>query len=495
MVTTTTLLVMDAIEEIGLLGLSDVLQETNTFIAGSYSIPIQHLIVGGGLEDDDRDIDIWMMHEADGLRQAERLSILTDFLVNAGYQWPQSIGVKQFEGEASHYKRMERSIRTIYVFRHQTFSKPPIQILLLHESAGSTPEEIVRNFDFTLMLRWYDGKEVIILEEAAQALEDRVLKINISKDFERQNMHEWIRTAKRMQKYKARNFKLEWQSERLNILLLDAATEIYQTDTRSLSLYLLERWNKEILTFEDGQVPYLGVTVCPPGTNLSHVRVFKTTNSRFFLNPDPLLFWNELTKKEQENMERISLQKHRIVNASVLSRDECSITTTKENVATLIKFPALKVLSSPPSRTTEVFVAVELQFVEETVYLGENPEDHIIIMTDNGDKFGLSRTYLKNYVKDFIVCPTPNSQDFENVRKSGFIAQISLSYTVYVPRSQVDMAIDSPYTTFGVSLVDKLKYDFTISKELLESDNPDLMSADHCQEGTDKSIYMLYAIK
>jgi hypothetical protein len=287
----------------GLSGLSEVLQKTNSFIAGSYAVPIEDLMKGQTDPVDDRDIDIWMiMGEEDEFEYSKRLSLLARFFAAKGYSWPQVVGVRHMEGDIFHYKRMEHSILKMYTLKCETRIAPPIQILVLTPLAGSTPEEIVRKFDLTLMMRWYDGKELTILPEAARALENRVLEVNVSQEFEKQNMREWHRTARRFQKYTARNFKLMWQADPLDRLLLDsAAISIYSPYDCVLSIQLLERWNKEIRAFAE-QLPYLGVTMCPPATTLSHLRVFcSRNNSRFSLNPDPRLPWKELTTGEQES--------------------------------------------------------------------------------------------------------------------------------------------------------------------------------------------------
>jgi hypothetical protein len=494
-------LVSASIDKHGLSGLSDVLQKTNSFIAGSYSIPIEELMMGQAEPVDDRDIDIWMMHEGKGLSAAERLSILSDFLAHAGYSWPRAIEVRTFKGENAHYKRMERSIRTILTL-YTKKGRPPIQILILRPSAGSTPEEIVRNFDLTLMMRWYDGKDMTILPEAARALENRVLEINVSPEFERQNMQEWLRTARRFKKYTERAFELKWQVDPLNRILLDSAATIYSSKYRQLSLLLLERWNKDIRALGD-QLPYLGVTMCPPATTLSHLRVFRTMNSRFFLNPDPRLFWSELTKEEQSSAIPVVVDKdhlkNRVLHALVLPGPKVkNIRTvrvsTKENVATLIKFPALDVLPPPPSTKSQVYSIVDITYFEEAEYLASNPKDHIIIINEEGKKYGLSRTQLQD-AKDYMACPTPDSMNLQGVRKSGYIVQIPLEYNVYVPRSQLNLALASSYTTFGLHRpVDRFGFDYTVSKAIL-LEGADYVSADHCQTGTDKSIHMIYAIR
>jgi hypothetical protein len=297
----STSMVMATMKSHGLSGLSDVLQETNSFIAGSYSIPIEDLM--GYDTIDDRDIDIWVPGEKGKGSSNQRLSTLVRFLTKVGYSYPQRIQVRSMnEGESSHYTRMESSIHNIYTLKCET--KPPIQIMLLLHSAGSTPEEIVRNFDFTLLSRWYDGKNMIILEEAAQALEDRVLKINITKDVKTQSMHEWLRTAQRIKKYMGRNFDIQWHSNSLNPLLLKAAAGIYSASTHTLSIHLLKRWNAEIQSIlkqnRGDQLPYLGVTICPPAKTISDLRVFCTMKRPYILN-DPRRSWRGLTEEEQDD--------------------------------------------------------------------------------------------------------------------------------------------------------------------------------------------------
>ena len=311
--TSPTMLVNAGIERHGLNGLSDVLQKTESFIAGSYTIPIEDLMKMKTAANDDRDIDIWVIDDIRN-HQGKHLAGLVRFLVQKGYSWPKTSVT--LEGEDSHYARMMRSIRTVYTLKCETRVSPPIQILVLRPEAGLTPESIVNKFDLTLMMRWYDGEDVTILPEAAQALRDRVLKINISKDIEKQSMYEWIRTAQRFQKYTARDFELQWQADPLNRLLLNAAAkDVYSVIGNVLSIYLLGRWNKEIRTLEVS-LPYLAVTMCPE-TTLSGLRVFQTMNRRFLGNPNPRMLWNDLTPEEKKSA--IPVQ----VSTDELSRKLC----------------------------------------------------------------------------------------------------------------------------------------------------------------------------
>ena len=75
----------------------------------------------------------------------------------------------------------------------------------------------------------------------------------------------------------------------------------------------------------------------------------------------------------------------------------------------------------------------------------------------------------------------------------GAIAQVPLGeYTIYVPQKQLLTAMGSSNAYFGLQEKDG-HFDATISQETLDG-NADFVSADHCQEGSDKPIWRIFAI-
>lgn len=159
-------------------------------------------------------------------------------------------------------------------------------------------------------------------------------------------------------------------------------------------------------------------------------------------------------------------------------------------VATCIPFPRFEVLARPLGDEKRVFSMEMATYVEERAYLSTNPKDHIIIMDPIGHKFGLSRSHLLA-AKEYTACPTPDSMNLQDVVHGEFIVQIPLHYTIYVPQPQLLSALQSSFVYFGVRETG-MGFDHTVSRETLEGGT--YVSADHCQTGSHKAIWTLYAI-
>jgi hypothetical protein len=392
---------------------------------------------------------------------------------------------------------MERSISRIYTFRGSVPTMPPVQLLVLKAQAGCIPEDIVRHFDLTLLQRWFDGQRLVVLPEAREALEQRQLVINVSSDIREQTMSEWVRTARRLHKYTERNFEIQWQSDPVDTLLLQAAADgIYKPWIRTLELQTLEMWNMQIRAL-GSSLPYLVVTVCPPATSIVHIRIVRTMNNRLFMNAHPRLHWSELTNEERESALPIQVpsnqQRNRVVRVRRMSRHNnwAPNVFEKENVATLIQFPLFEVRSQPILRSTTLFSMAMAEEMDSMQYLAMNPKDHIIILDPQGKKFGLLRSQLLA-TPTYLACPTPESMNMQDVIRKGFISYIPLTYNVYIPQEQLLAALKSSFVYFGVYPMN-VRFDYTVSMETLEGGT--YVSANHCQAGTDKQLWNLYAIR
>jgi hypothetical protein len=164
----------------------------------------------------------------------------------------------------------------------------------------------------------------------------------------------------------------------------------------------------------------------------------------------------------------------------------------REHVATLVQFPVLlEVLSSPMMEKTTMVLSIGTgEELDERVYLEMNPKDHIIIMDPSGIKYGLARSQLLQ-TKKYMACPTPNSINLQDVVRTGYIVHIPLSYNVYVPYDQFSFAMRSSFVYFGVRTMN-IGFEYTVSTDTLDGGTH--VSTDHCQTGTDKQIWQLYAI-
>lgn len=380
---------------------------------------------------------------------------------------------------------------------------PVVQLLILHPEAGSRPEDVVQNFDLTLLKRWYDGESLTILPDAADAIRERILRINSSEDIKNQTLAEWIRTVRRLRKYTERNFEIQWQTDPLDAILLEAvANEIYKPQTRLLELHRMERWNMLIRALGD-HLPFLAVTVCPPSRTLSDLRIVRTMNSRLFMDPSPRLHWSELTPQEQRSAVPIRIpidhKHHRVIGVKRIQPGDLPLDSLRtipavfqrEHVATLVPFPVFEVLSPRMIGSTTMVLSISMgEELEESVYLGMNPKDHVIILDPSGNKYGLARSQLLQTQK-YMACPTPDSMNLQEVVRTGFIVHVPLSYNVYVPHDQFVAALRSPFVYFGVRRMN-ISFDYTASTETLRGDT--YVGADHCQTGTDKQIWQMYAI-
>ena len=258
----------------------------------------------------------------------------------------------------------------------------------------------------------------------------------------------------------------------------------------------MKRWNERIRDL-GSRIPYLALTLCPPANTLASLRVVLSMNGRLFMNTDPRIHWSELTRKEQESAVPVVMpprhMNKRVFLLHTLDKD-LVVRVTKENIATFIEFPKFEVYPHPLNRSeendTSVFSVAMAEFVDEQFYLQSNPKDHIIIVGPAGKKFGLSRSQLL-VAKEFMACPTPDSMNLEEVERRGYVVQVPLSYNVYVPRGQLLDVLGSAYVYFGVRRMN-LQFDYTISRETL--DGGSLVSADHCQIGTEKQLWTVYAI-
>jgi hypothetical protein len=481
----------------GLKGLSAVLVETGSFIAGSYAIPSFKMLTGGNPDNlpDDRDVDIWLP-EIDQRTQTKNLATLTNFLVGAGYNWPQTITMRG-KDMPSTYRRLNTSIYRMYLFYGPGLLD--VQVLCLREGVGDDPAEIVRDFDMTMLQRWYDGKEIQSTTLGKNALVERMLTVNIdSRDVRTQTFGEWIRTLKRLIKYQDRQFQVTWTDEMTRVVRESASKHILLD---GLQLWLLRRWN-ECVRQLDANLPYLVVTTLPPACRIEHLRVGTTMDGRFVIDSiSPMLHWNELTQQEQQDTLSIV---HMFSGTNPLARrvkvhgGAKGAPVEDHRVSTLVPFPTFERRTSTYkiASTTNVYVVKLAESMAAEEFLKMNQKDNIIVVDPKGNMNGFSRSRMIQS-KTYMACTNVgNMQEMGAIStrgRRGAIAQVPLGeYTIYVPQKQLLAAMGSSDIYFGVQEKDG-HFDATISQDTLDG-NANFVSADYCQEGSDKPIWRIFGI-
>ena len=486
----------------GLAGLSEVLVETGSFIAGSYAIPSFNLLTGGNPNGipDDRDVDIWLPR-LDRATQTQHLGTLTTFLVGAGYNWPRTINMRGRDSrdKPSSYRRLQSSLHNMYLFNGDGLLD--VQVLCLREVVGRDPAGIVHNFDMTMLQRWYDGKNVQSSTVAQAALRDRKLSINMkSRDVCTQSFGEWIRTLKRLIKYQDRQFEVTWTDEMTQEALKTASQ--FLLNTEGLQLWFLRSWNECVRKLQ-ANLPYLVITTTPPACRIEHLRVVATMDGRFVVDSvPPMLHWNELTQQQQVSALSIIPRLSVLNPAARIVRVRGGAPGTpieRHRVSTLVPFPTYESRKS----TYKVALGMEVYDVEFAdsmevrEFLQTNETDNVILVDSKGSMTGASRSRLirtKTYmactnVGNLLSMGTGSTQG-----RRGAIAQIPLrDYTIYVPHKQLVEAMTSSDVYFGIQEKKDGHFEATISQETLDGD-ANFVSADHCQEGTDKPISRIFGL-
>lgn len=494
----------------GLKGLSTVLVETGSFIAGSYAIPSFSDLTGGNPENipDDRDIDIWLPYSK---TQTSKLGTLTQFLVGAGYEWPTTLYVRGSMESAlpTSYRRLKTSISRMFLFHG--VERIHVQILCLHETVGGKPAEIVHNFDMTMLQRWYDGKEVQSTTVGQTAFSDRLLTVNTdSQDVCDQTLGEWVRTLKRLIKYQARQFQVTW-TDKMSQLALKTASQLV-LNSNGLHLWLLHNWNDCVRKL-DANLPYLVITNKPPASRIEDLRVITTTDGRFILDSvPPMLHWNELTQQEQQDAlpidgalsqsphatARGGNSRSRLLHVHGFDRSE-TVLPQRHRVSTLVPFPTYERRTSiyeVVTGTTTVYAVALAEHMDAREFLKQNETDNVILVDPQGNKTGLSRSLLiksKTYMACTNVGDLRDMNANPTFRHRGIIAQIPLGeYTIYVPQKQLLTAMRSSDVYFGLQEKDG-HFEATISQDTLLG-HANMVSADHCQEGSSKAVWRIFGI-
>ena len=234
--------ILARLEHDRLSGLAPVLKCTRSYVAGSYLLP-------GMMQSPDHvaDLDIWVPFAGnaatpdqpagsepggDSSQEAasfRRLGTLVGYLIGCGYKMHTAYTARSDREDAGvepdhAYKRIRTMLQSILTFRptrlasasSRTMGGEPckdalptrvVQVLVMNRRGGSTPVDIVRHFDLTHVMRYFDGARVWATERSLADVRSRTLRINCASSvITQQSFPEWCRTLQRVQKYADRGY-------------------------------------------------------------------------------------------------------------------------------------------------------------------------------------------------------------------------------------------------------------------------------------------------
>jgi hypothetical protein len=190
----------------GLEGLDVLLSKHNAYISGSYLVPWYEQVT----EATTPDVDIWVPYHTDPLHTRHVIADITSFLYLRGYKLPymaftsrhrRGAGVSRVSDA---YQRIHHMIDQIICFRGLA---RPVQIMVMNKQGGSSPDDIIRHFDLTIVQRYYNGKALLSTPNSIADIDTRSLQINTASEvIMAQSFPEWIRTLGRLHKYSTRGY-------------------------------------------------------------------------------------------------------------------------------------------------------------------------------------------------------------------------------------------------------------------------------------------------
>lgn len=202
------------------------IHDSNSFISGSYPLKI---IMN---ENWKTDIDIWTYKDND-------IEQMVKILMKSGFSFSQYIS--SFYGKNNEYSRLSTSVESIKVF---TKGQLVVQII----NTKVKPEEVISGFDIELCKLMFDGIELKEPEEGViqlvvKCVNRRILKIN---PLVQQDMFEWFRTIKRMQKYYDRGFtNIDYESIQVSLFNSFLNTELNKKGYNYFKFFF-ETWNDNL---------------------------------------------------------------------------------------------------------------------------------------------------------------------------------------------------------------------------------------------------------
>jgi hypothetical protein len=221
---------------------SNLLVRTGAFVAGSFTL---NASLEQPLAFAANDIDIWLPHTSYTM---SHMATIVSFFVEQGYNWP----IRSIRGDGSPYLRLETTVHTVYTMSVK--DRINVQVILMRDN--TTPMDIVKNFDLTMLQAWYDGRMLHTTTTAAEHTAHRIMEVNIESDqVANQTSAEWLRTLRRISKYQARGFTLVTNNiPHMGFLhTLLAHPDVHITKT------FIEKWNEYVYKEHIG-LPYIFLT-------------------------------------------------------------------------------------------------------------------------------------------------------------------------------------------------------------------------------------------
>jgi hypothetical protein len=430
---------------------SDVLRQTKAFVAGSF---IVGAILGAEFKSNEfksNDIDIWLPHSQDS---GVALGKLVCFFLHHAYQLPIPSIRESKRTLPATYKRLQTAVQRVYSMHAK--NKIKIQIILLRQPLS--PKAVVSDFDLTMLKAWYDGDTVHFYEESEQHLKNRTMAINFnSKEVTEQNAPEWLRTLKRIGKYKERGFTLQKNDKTYECFL----SSLCKYDILSINKFV-SKWNQTIEDTRITTLPYVFVTRDETNIHLGVTSTLQYTNVE----------WKSIPAKELNSM---------IKHPKIITN-----TNTNYRVFKWITPLPVEYVQNQPRDCFDFILA---ETVGTDAYIADNT-DNIVLVTEVNDILKAT-CYTKELLRQALVFYKCNSDTLENVDVHKSIAQITLAeFTVYISTRARKKVLRSNHRYF--TLRKKSTWTNTVSVRTYYG-HAGFVSADHCQNGTGKDIYTIKA--
>ena len=434
------------LREDGLLGLCPILHSHHAYIAGSYVIPWYEPINGGSIPD----IDIWVPFNQNQPQTREDVMAITTFLYTNGYRLPKYSYSSSGRPSSEEYGRIQYMIKDIICFKGIEKTQRNVQIMVMKEAGGDTPEDIIRHFDLTIVQRYFDG---ICLRSTHLSLlnaESRLLTVNISSEvIQNQSFREWIRTLARLHKYSTRGYTLSPEVLQTLLTYIPASVAksvrimtVYKSNLkRSVQIINIEKtiheWNNIAQRIDwTSSTPIVTLTVKPPGVFLHDLHIC------IVCTPSVLpISWSLVP----------TTQCRRILATTVVDiRRTLYWDDADHLLSTLAPFPGVhQVNATDFVSCVQDIVHDHILLEDRTVqeYLDEDPLNHFIVYGPNDRACTISREQVRN-AKVYLPCRTKNSSCHleVHVMHKACLTINTMYGTYYVPCIQMDDILLLPGT-------------------------------------------------